>query len=350
MAYANAATELAVFMNDHWIPGVVDQLGNVSALGKLLLKSSGSTGTEGTKPSLSKMVTGGEFIRRSVRHTRATTVASVSGYDVLPVDPNRKFDFAKFQWRTYVGSLPQCLDDMMAARGVEQVNDWMKEHINSLIGDVLHQIYIGLYNSTLSHIGQTQIKGLDGLRQLCGDDDGTPIWGGIDSSSFSWWAPGLYDASAYTIAQLEDPTNANYILKLIRTGADNCTSGGMSPTHMITTRAIFNLIEDTMIHQKMYTKTQRADIGYEFIDYRGMEIVAEDPDFGPSHHAFFLNLKDRPNGPAIRLFGREGAWLKLSDWIGIPNQLAQVKHLVAQCALVCDEPRLFGMYTSLGAT
>ena len=230
---------------------------------------------------------------------------------------------------------------------MEQVNDWMKEHVNSLIGDVLNQVFIGLYNSAASRTGQTQGKGLNGLRELC---DTTRVWGTIDSTDFSWWEPGLYDATGYTIAQLEDPTSAYYILKLIRTGADNCTHGGSRPTHFITSRALFNLIEDTMISQKIYQKTQRADIGYEFIDHRGMEIVAEDPDFIPDYHGFFLNLKDRPNGPAIQLVGREDSWFKLSDWIGIPNQLAHVKHLVAQCVLVCDQPRLFGMYSSLGAT
>jgi len=351
LAY-NASNDLAAFLNDHWIPGIVDQIGEMSVLMKLLMRSNGLTNMDADKPGLSKMIVGGEKIKRSVRHTRTASRGSMSGYDVLKVDPNRKFEYALFDWRTYYVALPQSLDEMLAARGPEAVNNWMAANLSVIVADLMDMIGVGLYNSAAvvaaALLADTaQRKGLNGLRELT---DTTRSWGSIDSTDYSWWEPGVNNQVLHTLAELSDPTNAKNILKVIRTGINSCTHAGKKPTHVIVPPALFNLIEDYMIYNKItLSNAKRASLGYQYLDYRGVEIVEEHGDFIPDYHMFFLNLSGEGNNQRINLKGRQDAWFKLTDWREPTNQLARVKFLVSQCCLYCDEPRMFGVYTDLGS-
>lgn len=346
-----AETDMLTFVNDHWIPGIVDQIGEMSTLMKLLMRTNGLTTTDGTKPGLSSMVVGGPKVKRSLRHSRAASRGSMSGYDTLKVDPNRKYDFALFPWSTYYVALPQSWDEMLEARGKEAVNNWLEENLAGMVSDLMDMIGTGLYNNAAALTGlpdDYQGKGIHGLRELCAI---SRPWGGIDSTDYSWWDSFL-DATAHTIANLEDPTHDEHILKLIRIGIDGVTHGGKMPTHVMVTRTIFNLIEDTMKFQKIYgAGVQTADIGYKYINYRGVEIVAEHDDYIPAFHIFYLHLKPNAGKLApLNFKGREGAWFKLTDWREPTNQLARVRFLVAQCMLYCDEPRVVGMNSSIGAT
>lgn len=338
MAY-NAANDINAFVNEHWIPGVVDQIGEMSSLVKILMQSNGFTNMDANKPGLSSMVTGGDKIKKSLRHTRTASRGSMSGYDVVPVDPNRKFETVSFDWRTYVISLPQSLDEMLAARGQEAVNNWMETNLSVIIADLMDLISTGVYNSAAARTG-LQDKGLNGLRELT---DETRSWGNIDSTSYSWWDPGFYDANNHTIAELKDPTGSEYVFTLIVDLLNGVRHVGRNATHVMVREDMFDLIEDVMRMQKIYQGTNTADIGYEYIKYRGIQIVAEHGDYMPSGYMFAFNANK------LKLVGREGAWFKLTNWREPANQLARVRHLVAQCCLYCDEPRTTGCYTDIGA-
>ena len=338
MAY-NAALDINAFVNEAWLPGVVDQLGEMSSLVKILMQSNGLTNMDANKPGLSSMITGGDKIKKSVRHTRTASRGSVSGYDILAVDPNRKFDHVSFEWRTYYDTLPQSLDEMLAARGMEAVNNWMDAHLSVMVGDLMDLVSTGVYNSVASRVG-LQIKGLNGLRQLT---DTTRPWGTIDSTAYAWWEPGFHDAANHTIAEVIDPTSGFYILDLIVDLINGCTHNGKRPTHIMVTEDMFDLIERTMRLQKIYRETSTADIGYEFLKYRGIQIVSEHGDYMPAGFMFAFNDKK------LKLTGREGAWFKLTNWREPSNQLARVRFLVAQCCLYNDEPCTTGCYTDIAA-
>ena len=339
MAY-NAALDINAFVNEAWLPGVVDQIGEMSALVKILMQSNGLTNMDATKPGLSTMITGGDKIKKSVRHTRTASRGSVSGYDVLAVDPNRKFEHVSFDWRTYYDTLPQSLDEMLATRGMEVVNNWMDAHLSVMVADLMDLISTGVYNSAAARVG-LQIKGLNGLRELT--DSATRLWGNINSTDYAWWAPGFVDANNHTIAEVTDPTSGEYVLDLIVDLINGCTHAGKRPTHIMVTEDMFDIIEQTMRLQKIYQGTNTADIGYEYIKYRGIQIVPEDGDYMPAGFMFAFNSN------RLKLTGREGAWFKLTNWREPSNQLARVRFLVAQCCLYCDEPRTTGCYTDIAA-
>lgn len=348
MAY-NAADDIEAFVNEHWIPAkVADQIGENSTLMKLLL-SSGRTDTGGNPKPMTKdeMIVGGKQVKRSLRFARSAARGSMSGYDVLNVDPNRKYEYALFDWQTYYASLPWSLDEVLAARGKEAVLNKLDDDLDGLVADVSDMVASGIYNSAATRILPYQDKGFHGLRELCKTDRS---WGNIDSTTYAWFDPGHYDAAAYTEATLSDPADADAILNLVRTGINNCSHAGKRPTHIFTTSAIFDLIEDTMKFQKIYQGTsKRSSIGYQYLDYRGVEIVA-DPHYCPDYHMFFLTVNGKGKKRTIGIKGRQDAWFKLTKWREPVNQLTKVRVLYTQGSMYCDTPRMQGMYTDLAQT
>ena len=346
----NAASDIDAFVNKHWVAKkAISQIGETSYLLQELL-GTGMTDASGrpTPNAFGGMIEGGTQIKRSLRFARTQAKGSMSGYDTLDTDPNRKYDFALYDWSTYYVAYPESLDEKLAARGSEQVINKIVDDLDGLTADMLDLIATGIYGSAAARIGH-QSKGLHGLRELCTTNR---EWGGLTSNADaeSWWQPGFYDATAYTTANLEDPTHANNILALIRNIINDTKHAGKRPTHLFTSQAVYDMVEATMVYQKMYSGTAKtADIGYEYLSYRGVKIVAEDADYMPDdYHMFAVNLGKAQGQPILNIKGRKGAFFMLTSERKPTNQLATIRFLIAQCALYADQPRLFGMYTGLG--
>ena|SRR3990167_7604048 len=347
---ANLTEQIDGFLREKWIPGVVDQVGNMSSLLKILMRSNGVTTIgDATRPGLSSMVYGGRRIKRTLKVARVESKGSFKDYSGLKTTPNNKFDACYFYPANYYVALPHSFDEKIADQGTEQVMSWIKTQIDNAVPDLLHLISTGLYNNAAAitlNWNDEQGYGIHGLRELC---DTTRSWADINSTTYTWWEPGLNDATSYSNAELSDPTSDNSILNLIRNGVDSCRKAGREPTHIICSHATFNLIEDYVITNKIAgMKTDRASIGYKFIDYRGLEIVPEESDYLPDqYHMFFLRIESGENAP-LQFKGRQGAWFNLTDEHPAFNQMANIRYMVASGFLVCDEPRLFGMNTGIG--
>jgi len=337
-------TDLLGFMNDHVIPDkVADQIGDVSP-GLSLFLSSGRTETETGSQiprTKSELLMGGKKVRRTLRHTRATARGSFAGYDILDADPNRKYDAALQEMIDYYVGLSWNWDEELAARGKEYVVNKLTADMDGMVADMLDLMATGIYNSAASRTGM-QLKGLHGLRNLC-DDDRT--WWGIDSTGYPWWDPGFDNTTAYSVATTTDPTHANHILKLLRSGMNNCSAAGTQPTHILTTQTIWGFIEDAIRHQQRYTGEDIGDIGFTRLRYHGAEIYWD--SYCPAKHIFFVNQKGIGKRRTLGIVGRENGWFHLTDWREPHNQMAKSRYLVNQCILYCDNPRLQGAYKNI---
>ncbi len=347
MAY-QSASDIVSHTNEHWIPSrIPDLIGETSPLLARFL-SRGETTAEGKpKPSLKgEFITGGNKVKRTLRFARNDSRTSYSGFDTLPTAQTRIFDTCSWEWRKYAGAIPFSLDQELENRGPEAVHNLLQGYLDGAMADMMHDIATGIYNSSASRTG-IQVKGLNGLRELCAVDR---TWGSIDSTSYTWWDPGHHVTTQKTLANLADSTSDDYIVKLIRTGVNNCLHGGRNVTQIYTTNALWSLVEDTMLHNRIITSSEvkRASLGYKYIDFRGIEIIA-DENYCPDYHMFFLNHDNYAGQPITGLKGRENAFFKLSASRDIPNQLASVRYLIAHVVLYCDMPRQVGMYTNLGS-
>ncbi len=345
MAY-QSTTDIEVFLNDHIIPGVVaDQIGDASA-GLKLFMSSGRTDASGkmTPRTGDELLLGGKYLRRPLRFARATARGSWEGYDVLDVDPNRKYDYAREKLFGYNVALSWSLEEELEARGPEHVVNKMKNDGYGMVADMMDLLGTGIFNSAASRTGM-QAKGIHGAREMCAIDR---TWMSIDSTTYTWWDGGQ-DSTAYTIANLTDPTHANHILKVIRSLVDSVSVAGTRPTHIVTTQTIWNYIEDAL--RAYYNISNVADvgeIGWERLKFKGIEIYWD--AYCPDDHLFALNFRGIGDNRTLGLKGRKGAWFTMTPWRLPHNQLAKSRFLITQAVLYCDNPRLQGMLSSVGAS
>jgi hypothetical protein len=358
MAY-QFASDLLATVNDKIMPGVADQVGTYSEMLNVLT-SSGRTDAEGRRvpQTRDELLSPDEYVRVVVRHTRGASRGSYKGYDLLPTAATRQLDAAKQNWFEYNVAIPISDDEEIAARGAEATVRLWEERLNAGFADMADLLATGVWNSAASKTGM-QAKGLDGFR-LLGTANRT--WMGIDSTSYSWWDPGLLDDAgsgvaggipmagdtAYTIAQLTDPTHDYYILKLIRNANLTLSLGGnQRPKNIVTTKTIWGYIANAVEERQRLTTT-KSPAGVESITFDGLEISWD--SYCPDYHMAFLAPDGLGGGRALGLKGRQGRWFYLRPPVTPENQMAKVAILVCHAILYCDQPRLQGLFTSLGAS
>ena len=341
------ASDLLATVNDKIMPGIADQVGTFSeTLG--LLTSSGRTDAQGKRVPQTKdeLLSPDEFFRKTLRHTRGAARGSYKGYDVLNTSATRQLDAARQDWLEYYVSVPISDDEEIAARGSEATVRLWEDRINAGYADMADLIATGIWNSTASRTG-LQSKGLFGMRVL---GVNSRSWMGINSTSNTYWNPGVANSTGYTIAQLTDPTHANYILKLIRSNNLILSIGGkMRPSHIITTKTVWGYIADAIEErQRITTQITKSESGIETIRYDGLDITWD--SYCPAYHMAFLSFDGLGGERVLGLKGRRDRWFHLRPPITPEDQMAKVAILVCHAVLYCSQPRLQGLFISVGAT
>lgn len=350
---SNAASDIIATTNEFWIPHrIPDLIGETSTLLQLLL-TRGNTDADGrpAPQTEGEMIEGGNKVKRTIRFARGGSGQSYSGFDVLNTTPTRTLEHVSYEWRKYAEPIVISFDEELENRSKEAVHDLLQARLDGAMADQMDKIATGIYNSAASRTGLAQEKGLNGLREVCRTNR---TWGNIDSTNFTYWDSGHYDTVAYTVAELSNPSDANYIINKIRTLLNQTKRAGMKITHIFTTDAIYDLIEDTIMHDKLHMQTEKMKIktgslGYLFIEFRGVQIIADDV-YCPAYHMFGLNLDTYATQPIMGIKGRKDAFFKMSNTREPANQLVSVRFLICHLMLYCDQPNLVGMYTDLGQT
>jgi hypothetical protein len=351
MAY-QFASDLLATVNDKIMPRIADQIGTYSETLNLLT-SSGRVDAEGrrTPQTRDEMLTSDEYFRKELLFAYGVG-GSYKGYDVLNTSVTRQIDACRQNWFEYYVPISISDDEEIASRGADATVKLWETRINAGYAKMASLLATGVWNSAASKTGE-QAKGLDGIRVL-GNYNRT--WMGIDSTSYTWWDPGLADGTSpvsdtgYTVAQLTDPTSDYYILKLIRNANLVLSLGGnQRPTHIVTTKTVWGYIANAVEEkQRVTSNITRSATGVESITYDGLEISWD--SYCPAYHMGIFAFDGLSGQRCLGLKGRSGRWFYLRPPIEPEDQMAKTAILVCHGVLYCDQPRLQGLFTSLGAT
>jgi hypothetical protein len=346
MAYV-FSEEILSFMNDHIIPGnVADNIGDQSP-GLALFLSSGRTNAENGRimpRTNDELLEGAKYIRRPTRFARTVSRGSFEGRDVLSTVPNRKYDAFRERMFSYFVPIDWTWDDKLINRGKESFVNKMEQDVIGASSDMMDLLATGIYNSAASRTGM-QAKGIYGLRVLCNIDR---TWMSVDSTTYTWADAG-FNSNAYTIAELTDPDSDNFILKLLRTAQQSISLMGKSPNYILTSFAIWNMIEDAMMNKHLGGNVAgRGSFGFTSLNYKGMEIYAD--RYCPDYHLFMLTFEGKGNERTLGIKGRRDGWFYLTQEQRAHNQLVWTQYMLTQCMMYCDKPRLQFGYTDLGQT
>jgi hypothetical protein len=192
----------------------------------------------------------------------------------------------------------------------------------------------------------TDVDGIVGIDSAIGT---TNTYGAISGTDYTWWRSTV-DATAHTIANMKTTTSTSYIWTLLGNAFAACAHGGSMPNLVITSHAIFNIIESTNIVMQTFESLNKrsaslAQNGFSVIQYRGVPIVAD--EFCPDYQMYVLNTK------YLKLYTHSRSSQRGFRFTGFKeptNQLARVGQLSWKGQLGISNRRMFYKFTSLGAS
>lgn len=201
---------------------------------------------------------------------------------------------------------PEQIIDLLSAR----IDNAEKSFVNNLSADAYSD---GTANSS---------KQMGGL-QLLVSDAGTGTVGGINSSTYAWWASQTYDFSANSVT-----AGVSTIQTAMNTLFLNCSRNRDRPDLIVADNTYFRYYWESLQSIQRVTNDKMAQAGFENLKFMGADVVFDGGQGGdcPSNHMYFLNteyLFYRPHSKrnmvpmgADRFATNQDAFIKLIGWAG----------------------------------
>lgn len=308
-------TEVETAIREHYLPQAVDNIFNSNAILRILLGKA-------------KTQNGSLKVRVPVMFGRNTEAGFYSGYELLPVNQPKVIDTALYDWVQAHCPINISGRDEMMQTGPDGVIDLIETRISNAEGSLRYLFTTNLFAAANANAA-TEITSLN---DIIAADPTIPI-GGIDSGTYSWWAPYTALASgAADLAELKTITDADFLLTDMATQFRGAADGPDAPDLIVTTDEAMSAYESIVGAQARWEGNGRlADAGWTVFRYKGAEMVADKEC--TAGIMFFLNtrylyFKVHPQ----RNFSFDG-FLKPT------NQDAKVAHIYWMGQFVCSQRR-----------
>jgi len=315
-------TKITAMVQERYMPGFANNIFDKSALLSTMLKDQ------------SVKVRGGSRITEGVLFAKPTAAGSYDGYDVVDTTPADVRDRARFEWAHKYVSVAIAQTDELQISGPDAVGDLVAAEMEAAEMKMRDQIAEDIF------AGGATIIGLDSAVAA-----GT--YAGIPGATSTWWQSGV-DATAHTQANMKDSTHASYVLTLLQTAFRTCTHYGMKPNLVVTTLAVWDLIENVLQQNATYPKNVNArtkligDGGFNVLEFRGVPIIADEKC--TANYLYVLNTQ------FLKFYIHPNNNFKFTGFKEPTNQLARVGQITLSCQLGVTNRRMFYKFTSLGAT
>jgi len=275
---------------------------------------------------------GGERIVEPIMYGTNSTAGSYSGYDRLDITPQDGIDSAEFNWKQYSASITISGEE-------ERKNSGKTERIIKILGARTQQAEMSLTEELTTGIfsdgtGNSN-KDLTGLEAMVLDSG---IYGGIDSSTYTWWASTV-DSDSVPLALSDIRTNFNTISK----------GGKDTPNLIVTTQTLFEKFEAfltnvsaTNIAGAFQTRSEGekklGDAGFQTLAFKGTPIVWD--ELAPSGTWYHLNLRH------MDLTIHKDANFETTDFVKPEDQDARVAQILWMGNMTCNRRASLGKLTS----
>ena len=235
-----------------------------------------------------RMLNGGTKIVEPLIYGQNSTVGSYSGYETLSLTPQEGISAAEFEWKQYAASI--------AISGIEEAKNNGEQEIINLLEAKIMQAEESMresFNQMFFADGTgNSNKDWNGLGNLV--ESGNTV-GGINSSTYSWWASKEENTSAaLTLAQMSSLYNT------VSVGNDH-------PDLLLTTQTLFEKYEALLQPQLRYTDTKTADAGFQNLLFKAAPVMY---DVHCTAGVFYML-----NSKYLTLVGHSGKWFSQTSFI-----------------------------------
>jgi hypothetical protein len=266
-----------------------------------------------------KTFSGGRQIVQEIEYGSNSTFGWYSGYDALNIAPSDVFTAAVYDIKQCSVAVSISGLEELQNGGEEQMIDLLEGRISNAEKTMRNQMSAGVYGDGTASGG----KAIGGLALLVADA-GTGTVGGINSTTWSFWANPTFDATtdggaAVTSANILPYMNRMW-LRLVR-GTDK-------PDLIVADNNYYRAYMEALQPNQRFTSADMAQAGFESLKYMSADVVFDGGIDGscPANHMFFLNtdyLYMRPHSKRQyvplspdRFSTNQDAMVKLIGWAG----------------------------------
>lgn len=292
-------TELTATTQNHIIPKLVDNIFTSNILFMRLKKK-----------NYTKTASGNKLIV-PVLYATTSSSAWYDGTESLTTTANDQISAAEFDWKQIDAPITISGKDEQINSGPEQIIKFVASKVQAAEKTITQNVGDGLYN-----VG-TAAKEIIGLR-LGVDSAGT--YGGINRTTYSWWA-----------AQ-EDSTSTALSLTLMQGLFGDATVGNAHPTLIPTTQDIYDVVWAKLQPQQRFQDQETAGAGYQNILFNGCPVAVDGRC--PALHMFMLN----EDYLGFEVFPKRD--FSFQPFVKPTNQDAATAHIFWMGAFYCSNCRL----------
>lgn len=285
-----------------------------------MMKKGGRTRTE----------SGGYSIVTPLEYANNGTYQRYSGFDVLNVSQSDVFTAAEYPWRQIAINVVSSGYELRVNSGPERIANLAKSRIRNAINTFANNYSADLYSDgTLAN----QINGLQALVA----DAGTGTVGGIDSSTWGFWASIVQSAAAPLQGGGAITVNAANFESLMLPLFMRLTRGADKPNLIVASDDYFQFYELSQVAIKRYVSSESADGGFMELSYKGVPVFFDGVSGMPASHLYMLNTN------YLEQVVHADANLTVMDDTKPYNQDAVVVPMIWMGNLVCSNRSLQGV-------
>jgi hypothetical protein len=247
---------------------VKDNLSNRNALLKHIYKR-GNYRTED----------GGLTIVTPLDYAANGTYQRYSDWDTLNIAASDVISAAEYQWRQIAINIVASGREKRINSGDSKIFSLAKSKMKNAIRTFNNNFSSDLYSDGTA---SNQINGLQALVS----DLGTGTVGGINSSTFSFWANTVFDASVASVTPSATTIENSMLLPTwlsVDRGPDDC------PDLIVMDNTYYQYFEASQTSIKRYMDSSSADGGLVSLKYKGADVYFDGNSGIPSEHFYMLN-------------------------------------------------------------
>lgn len=230
-----------------------------------------------------RTVDGGLSIVEPLDYAANSTVQRYSGYDTLNVQASDVISAAEFPWRQIAANVVASGLELRTNAGKSAILNLVKARIQNAIRSLRNTIATDLYSDGTT---ANQINGLQALVS----DAGTGTVGGINSTTWSFWASIVQSAAAPLQGGSAITPSATTIESLMLPLWLRLTRGTDMPQLIVADQIYFTYFEQSQTSLKRYTAKDDGDAGFVAMKYKNADVVFDGSGIIPASHMYFLNL------------------------------------------------------------
>ncbi len=224
---------------------------------------------------------GGRTIDEELVYSGPGNSGYYSGYDQLGMSQGEMLTMAEFAIKQAAVTISMSGLEELQNAGAEQFIDLYAARLDAGSKELVNLLSDGLYSDGTGSGGK-QIGGL----QLLIADDGTGTVGGINASTYSWWANQFYDFSANSVVP-----SAATITSAMNTLYLACSRNRDQPDLIVADDTYYTYYEESLQPIQRIADSKMADAGFQNLKYKGAAVIPDGALNGsaPASHMYFLN-------------------------------------------------------------